>query len=726
MTFTVEAPAPDVQRVLDGFDGTATVDEVLANLGVTPSYAEVVEPLLDAGTLHDGPAHRHQADWARFDDVDPSPADSVQLLLAGDDALVQQTVSLLDGRRPTSRLREPVPSPERLLAEVETVGDAVVVLVRDQLDAPWLTAVDACLGAQGIRWSQFHLEHGRGFFGPAIEPGRTADYRDLLARRRCAVDEVELFEALLTPAEGHPYLPPAAELTWMLAAFAADLERWLVGARCLSLSTEVEADPVAMALRQHWVLPLPGRAPSRTLRTSGPLGEPELLIGERTGIVQRVRTIAHHPSVPATLTTSQTHNANMGRVDPEWANDVICGGSAFGNPVQARRSALGEAVERYCGNHMGQAELRWASYDQLTAAGEEAIDPRRLVLYSEELYNEPGCPFVRFTRDLEVRWVRGRCVAHERPVWLPVTLVFVNWLAAELEQRHPITNYMNFSGVAAGRTLEDALVSGIEELVERDATMIWWSNAHPLAGVIPSPQLSALWDPAVRADGQRPSLIHLDNQFGIPVMAGVLHHERDGWLNIGFAARPTPEEAAAKAWTEALTLQEGSRDLNERDSLIRQAVDWGMAAYAGLKEWRADRRYLDDYRSDFRDCADLMCQQQIFLDRRAVEAVAPYADVPAGRELGDLPRLPDRRLATYRERLESQGFSIYYVDLTTPDVAAAGMRAARVLIPGLVPNWPAAFPMFGTGRVQRVPVELGWRDEPLPEEALNLWPIPHA
>jgi ribosomal protein S12 methylthiotransferase accessory factor len=54
------------------------------------------------------------------------------------------------------------------------------------------------------------------------------------------------------------------------------------------------------------------------------------------------------------------------------------------------------------------------------------------------------------------------------------------------------------------------------------------------------------------------------------------------------------------------------------------------------------------------------------------------------------------------------------------------MHAARVIILGLVPDFPAAFSMLGTGRVQQAAVDLGWRDVPLTEEELNYWPIPHA
>jgi hypothetical protein len=66
-----------------------------------------------------------------------------------------------------------------------------------------------------------------------------------------------------------------------------------------------------------------------------------------------------------------------------------------------------------------------------------------------------------------------------------------------------------------------------------------------------------------------------------------------------------------------------------------------------VKPFRADRRYLDDYRADLRDVVDLMCQLQIYLDPRAVECVRPWADVAEGRDIADIPSLPDGSLRTY-------------------------------------------------------------------------------
>ena len=145
-----------------------------------------------------------------------------------------------------------------------------------------------------------------------------------------------------------------------------------------------------------------------------------------------------------------------------------------------------------------------------------------------------------------------------------------------------------------------------------------------------------------------------------------------------------------------------------------------------VKPWRADRAYLDDYRPDFRDVVDLMCQLQLHLDPRALERIRPWVDVEPIRRLGDLPRIRDGSRRTYQEAVESRGYQIYFAGLTTPDVALTGMRVVRVLVPGLVPNFAAAFPYQGHGVLRTAAVRLGWRDAPVAEEAINIFPMAHA
>lgn len=172
-------------------------------------------------------------------------------------------------------------------------------------------------------------------------------------------------------------------------------------------------------------------------------------------------------------------------------------------------------------------------------------------------------------------------------------------------------------------------------------------------------------------------------------------------------------------------MEESAYDLLQADGRTYRAVNEGWLPNV-LKPWRADRAYLDSYRADFQDVTHLMMQLQVGIDPKLISSLRPWVDVSQTYALADIPALPDRTLATYRQRLESRGYEIFYIDITLPDIALTGMRTTRVIVPGLVPNTPAAFPPLGNGRIQQMAVQLGWRLEPLPVEELNYLPMPHA
>ncbi|TDD64025.1 hypothetical protein E1262_29405 [Jiangella aurantiaca] len=714
------SPNVDVRPLGTDASVLITADGRLFEIDKPP--AELLRALDDLAAGHDRPVWPELAALLRATgSLDPPPVASIDDVVVLADATLHRAAAALT--RSTEHVRPLPDDPDRLRAELARTAAAPLVVLRDRFDPELLLAVDEVRADRQAPWTQLHLDRAGAFLGPAIEPGRTPGYRELLARRRCAVQRPEIAEALLAPPVAGPLRPPPEDvLTWLVALFLADVRRWLAGRPCALLGNEVEIDPAAPSMTVHPLLPLPDQellAP-RNHRVRGT----DLLRDKRLGVITATWHVTHHPSIPKALATVQAEVADLARIYP-WAPNTVCGGSVFGDPAAAEAAAIGESVERYCGNWVRPERLRLASYEQLAAAGEEAVDPASLVLYSEAQYAAAGFPFVPFTPDLPVHWVAGRSLTHDRPVWVPASVVYVNWYVGPFADAPP-TNYPFYAGIAAGATFDDAVRSGLEEIVERDATMIWWANRQRLPVVDPPPRLAALFDGEPAAHGQRAWLLSLPNAFGIPVMAGVVENTVERTVAIGFAARDDPEEAALKAWAEALTLQEISRDLQEPDGLFWQAVRRGAKRQGFIKPWRADRRYLDDFRRDFHDVGDLECQMQVHLDPRAVDTVRPWIASDERRPLGDVPRLPDRSLATYRRLIETAGHEIVAVDVTTPDVAAAGLRVVRTVVPGLVSNFPAAFPFNGHRRLQDEPVRLGWRDRPLPEDDLNLFPLPHA
>ncbi|CAM2005485.1 YcaO-like family protein [Acanthopleuribacter pedis] len=715
--FEVAQPLDRLQNLFEQCDGTRSLGDIQV-AGLASEDAEtIIEALAETDAL-------------TFDQEAPVDQGTRHLIVCCDEALFQAATYLAVERFDNVSFS----NRETLFATAATIENPLIAVLSSRLDANWFVAIDTQCAALGVPWAAFHLDGGRGWLGPLVVPQRTADYRDLLDRRRCSGDAVEaaqLAEPLGT-AEGAPFdpvTPSASEILWMLGLFFEELARAEQDGVCRLHSGELRADPVDFSTESFYFLPMPTRPVPENWLTGAPDYWAQM-VNHRGGIVLAQHPVQHHPSIPDSLITIQSHCCDISRACP-WENDSFVGGSAFNDEIAARGASLGEAVERYCGNFIPSRDpnrgniWRKASYNELIAAGEHAVDPDQLILYSDALLAKEGCPFTPFTRDLPVTWVAGRSITKDRPAWLPMTLTYANWMADTFVDE-PITNHLYTPGMAGGRNLEEALVGAVREVVERDITMAWWLNHTALPSIELTPELEALWRGLPQQHHQRYRLLHLDNPFDIPVVVGIVEDPVNHFINIGFGCRPDPVEAAKKAWSEALTLQEGSRDLLQPESLLRMsAEEWGMLSVPYLPH-RADRRYLDSFDPEFRDVTDLMLQQQVFLDPRAVEKVRPLLDTPVGRRFADLPRLPDNRFATYRSRVEAQGFEIFYADITSSDVALTGMKAVRVIIPGLIPNMPAAFPAAGGARVFDLPVQLGWRETPLREDQLNYFPMPHA
>ncbi|WP_265521199.1 YcaO-like family protein [Oerskovia flava] len=715
-SFRLGVTAGDALRLLD-----AVADPHLASAALPDGWPDAARALAElvAGTgdtpdSAGGPGdadgtHGEAAD--RGGDLDPMRLpDGETWVLHGD----PEVVAALVGAVGADEQVEVVTGPLHEAVHRAFARRAVLLVAQRGHAATTFVAADRACADARVPWVPVVLERSRVHLGPWVTPGVGVSYEDYLARRIAAAPDDEVERALLTASlTGDCGAPPAA----LGETVASAVEHLTSDARLRGGDTVVDLGhgPVA----HHPVLPLPG--PHRTHRDR----DPAALADPLTGIVTRVRSIRHHPSVPTSLATVQADVCTMRRVS-RWANSTSCQGSAFDDPAQARAAALGEAVERYCGNMLDTLPVEHASYTALRRRPVgRVLDPADLVLYSDAQHAAPGFPFERLTPDLPVHWVPGRSLTHDEPVWVPASLVYVNWFTAGYSAA-PVTNFCPFAGIAAGPTLEYAVMSALEEVIERHATMVWWLNGHPLDAVDPGPELDAVWSDVRRTHAQRPGLIALDNEFGVPVAAGVLWNDDDHLLNIGFSARADLRSAAFKSWTEALTLQEGSRDLLAQDGRHWGAMHRGALNGRSFKPWRADRRYLDDFRPDMHDCDDLMVQQQVHLDPRALDRVRPLVDTPVRRTLADVPALPARSLEHYLAATHALGLEVVVVDITSADVAATGLRVVRVIVPGTVGNAPAAFPFLGKGRVQDLAVELGWRTTALAEDELNHFPLPHA
>lgn len=346
---------------------------------------------------------------------------------------------------------------------------------------------------------------------------------------------------------------------------------------------------------------------------------------------------------------------------------------------QARISALGEALERYSGVFHGDEPRRTARLSEL---GASAIEPGKCLLFSERQYRERER---RNERGSLYNWVASRFEPERRIEWTPV------WSLTRKEFRYVPTAYCYYgyplpeehefcradsNGCAAGGNLEEAILQGFLEVVERDAVAIWWYNRIRRPGVdlgsFEQPFFARLVEQYKKL-GRVVDVLDVRSDFGIPVFVAVSRVRGRGnrGLLLGFGAHPDAEIAIGRALAE----------MNQF-----------------LPEARLGR-------------------QRVAYDNRLAEAkfLVPSRALPLLRA-GDYERAPEGDIREDVERCVARarrlGLETLVLDQTRPDVE---MPVARVIVPGMRSFWAR----FAPGRLYEVPVQLGWRRKSCDEQKLN-------
>jgi ribosomal protein S12 methylthiotransferase accessory factor len=454
----------------------------------------------------------------------------------------------------------------------------------------------------------------------------------------------------------------------------------------------------------------------------------ENLVDPRTGLIRSVFRHGRRPGNPGTF-EAFTAVVSCISAGTTGVADAFAHGAALGSAEAARGAAIGEAVERYCGNVVPSRMLR-SSYRALRTEGRPSVAPDRFALYSETQYRTPGFPFVPFTENLIVDWVPATDGYTGEPWLVPAPMIYLNPYRADAypagRRPTPIT-FMHFAGIAAGPSRAEAERSAIEELVERDAVTIWWHSGGPAGAldVEEFPELCALLVDPDTAEVQI-RLLDIPSSFRIPVVGAFLEDREHQVVAFGSACRSTYLGAATKAVCEAFQVRALMIELADRDSPLWGAVDADRLSAHAYRPFRADRSYRQEFREDYRDITDLTHQAQLWLDPSIHDHHLDRLRNPVRRPRHAQERDAANLATDYTAHLTDHGFQVLSIDLATRDVAQAGLRVVRVVVPGMYGNAPAGFPFLGGTRLYTEPVALGLTSRRPREADLVRRPLPFA
>ncbi len=531
------------------------------------------------------------------------------------------------------------------------------------------------------------IEGQRASVGPLVLPGEGPCFLCWRMRELANADDYETAMAWETAAAaseqpdqpqgaGFPMLAPliasvaAAEIVKVLAAFGLPVTAgrvWEFDA--LSLETHLRPvlqrpDCPACRKKAH----PPPQPPIGELRGAAvsPDNLTQLrprLVDERAGIVRRLSRIPRDPTEPDRPIVVRAELSNHHFLARDQEPFTIASGKGMKQSA-AETSALGEALERY-----GAAQ--WDLHQIVRARARDldlpAVTPEALVLYADEQYAQ--LKYERWREDARIGWVEARRVHDNERVFVPALGTFLDYAATEPgEYLCQVTS----NGLAAGPSLASAILSGLYEVLERDAFMIGWLRRRP--GV------------KVDADTARdPTLIDLARAYGrrgVELHLVLLETDHSVFVCAAFGV-----DSNSATDRPAVVVGLGA-DLDWRAAARRAALEVGQVRPALRARLRNPdtRRRLAELLADPMQVADLEDHDLLYADVSQLHHLGHWLDSPSGDpEPG--PRTDDAAmtLESIARELAASGTDIVYVNLTPADLESLGVSVVRVHVPGFQP-----------------------------------------
>lgn len=331
-------------------------------------------------------------------------------------------------------------------------------------------------------------------------------------------------------------------------------------------------------------------------------------------------------------------------------------GGVSRDELKARLSAIGESLERF-----SAATVQLPTYTASQIDTSRTLEYEHWPLFSHEQRNDPNFPFGAIY-DRETFFVEVRSFTDKNTYYAPQPLVV---LRDDFETGLPTS-----SGLAAAPNAQQALLSAILELIERDALMVTW--LHGLSGhriELPDDyqkEVSALQGNCFVYD-----LTPIYSPYPVVAVIGDIQKDGNKRFSLGVACKTTYSEAIEKAYNE-----------------------WHQGVFfAGIFADKVDVSHLDTPESvnTFDDHAVYYTLHPERWDKLPI-----FGDQKIRKPrltIEDKPPTFAYALKTLQKSLHQAGVRVFYVDLSGIDALQAGVRVVRAVSPDLAmifahQSWP--------------------------------------
>lgn len=428
------------------------------------------------------------------------------------------------------------------------------------------------------------------------------------------------------------------------------------------------------------------------------------LVSSRVGVIKGVHRLLKDALEPELPFLAGVVLSNFNYQDKPDANSLTCSGKGM-TLDEMNMSALGEAVERYCGGQYNERKIFKAQYQQLT----NAVNPKELVLYSSEQYASGILPYAEFRDDMVMQWVTGYSLIDNKLRTVPAIAVYLNFIPHRKEEYlfAPTSN-----GLAAGSNLNHAILNGLLEVIERDAFLITWLCKLPMPQIdLTSIENKKILD-LVRKYDRRSIKIHvnaliLDTEIPAFLASAIDFSGKGPAATVGLSAHTNPEIGILKAIEEIGQI---------RPHITREMRKPNFSEK--LKKLM-----------DFKNVKTIQDHESLYTTPKMVGAFDFLLKNEKFIDLSKLHRGPNgdinEQLTWCLKQIEKLDMDTIAIDLTTTDIASLGLSVVRIVIPKLQPmHFGYNERRLGGQRLFSLPERIGFFNRRLNFHELNQYPHP--
>lgn len=396
-------------------------------------------------------------------------------------------------------------------------------------------------------------------------------------------------------------------------------------------------------------------------------------------------------------------------------NDVMSGRRirSFGRSFHSsgvETSALLEGLERYS----AMLPRRWKSDIRKTEReiGKNGVIPERFVLHEREDLEEYG--ITKYDKNRPINWTWAYSWKKKKPILIPEQIAYFDINKYTKEKRFV---YETSNGVSLGGSLQEAVLYGLYELIERDAFLLCWYNRHQptkieLSSIKDKKVLDTIW--LVEANGYKIHIFDITTENRVPAV----------WILL---ENPNPK-AKVRSYTSAGA---HSNPYKAIESGLVEAIT-SMPIYENIMPAEEERAHL--LNRDFRQVTKMEDHVLMYSvpesfehlhylfekeEYQTIEELYPWWEKEKEKEslTKTLEKIVKRILESHED--------IYIVDQGNDLIERYGFHCAKVIIPSMLTMYfGEQFKRMNTERVCNGAVLSGWRKKPIDVEDICQTPHP--